>query len=175
MSSSLVPITFLRMRKVNLKGIPEQQWKRKSPTGKFGSSAKHISVALGREPDSFDVQKRHPFDLALVRVPRGKSLCPYHAHSAETEMYLIVSGKGRVRDQTGNTEVGAGDAFLFGPGEAHQITNIGEDDLVYYVIADNPRGDSCFYPDSSKWAVQKEGAEEVFVKGPETDYFEGEE
>jgi len=43
------------------------------------------------------------------------------------------------------------------------------------VIADNPRGDSCFYPDSGKFAVWKEGDDEVIVKGKETDYFDGEE
>ena len=35
--------------------------------------------------------------------------------------------------------VNAGDAFFFGPGEAHQISNDGDEDFVYYVIADNPR------------------------------------
>ncbi len=40
---------------------------------------------------------------------------------------------------------------------------------------DNPRGDTCHYPDSRKFAVWKEGNEEVIVKGIETDYFEGEE
>ena len=54
------------------------------------------------------------------------------------------------------------------------------EDFVYYVIADNPRsggatGDSCYYPDSGKWAVVKEGSEEMMVKGKETDYFDGEE
>ena len=39
---------------------------------------------------------------------------------------------------------GPGDAFFFGPGEAHQLANAGYEDFVYYVIADNPRGDSCF-------------------------------
>ena len=72
------------------------------------------------------------------------------------------------------TDVTADDAFFFGPGEAHQLTNTGEDDLVYYIIADNPLGDSCYYPDSGKFAVWKEGAEEVIVKGRETEYFEGE-
>jgi hypothetical protein len=49
------------------------------------------------------------------------------------------------------------------------------------VIADNPRsggagGDSCYYPDSGKWAVVKDGRlEDVIVKGQETDYFDGEE
>ncbi len=166
------------MRKINLKDVPEQE--RKSPKGKFGRITKNISVALGREPESLDLSKRHPFDLALVRIPKGKSLCPYHAHAAESELYLVVSGRGQVRDKNGITEVGPGDAFLFQPGEPHQLTNGGTEDFVYYVIADNPRsggatGDSCYYPDSGKWAVAREGSEELIVKGTETDYFDGEE
>jgi len=166
------------MHKVNLKDIPEQE--RRSPKGRFGRTSKNISIALGREPGSLDLAKRHPFDLALVRIPKGKSLCPYHAHSAESELYLVVSGRGSVRDKNGITEVGPGDAFFFQPGEAHQLSNAGNEDFVYYVIADNPRsggatGDSCFYPDSGKWAVVNEELEEVIVKGNETDYFDGEE
>jgi len=166
------------MHKVNLNDIPEQE--RKSPKGRFGRTSKNISIALGREPGSLDLAKRHPFDLALVRIPKGKSLCPYHAHSAESELYLVVSGRGSVRDENGITEVGPGDAFFFQPGEAHQLSNAGNEDFVYYVIADNPRsggatGDSCFYPDSGKWAVVNEELEEVIVKGNETDYFDGEE
>ena len=161
------------MRKVNLKDISEQE--RKSPTGKFHKFVKDISIALGREKESLDLAKRHPFDLAIVRIPKGKTYCPYHAHSAESELYLVVSGQGSIRDKDGSTNVTAGDAFFFGPGEAHQLTNAGDEDFVYYVIADNPRGDSCFYPDSGKWAVQTEGEKEVIVKGKETDYFDGEE
>jgi len=161
------------MRKVNLKNVPEQE--RKSPKGKFHKFVQDISIALGREKESFDLAKRHPFDLARIRIPRGKSYCPYHSHSAESELYLVISGRGSIRDKDGTTEVGAGDAFFFGPGEAHQLTNAGEEDFVYYVIADNPVGDSCYYPDSGKFAVWKEGLDEVIVKAQEADYFEGEE
>jgi len=161
------------MRKVNLKEVEEKE--RKSPKGKFHKFVKNISVALGREPESLDLAKRQPFDLALVRIPKGKSYCPYHSHSAESELYLVVSGCGSIRDKDGSTTVNAGDAFFFGPGEAHQLTNAGEEDFVYYVIADNPRGDSCFYPDSGKFAVRKEGDVEVIVKAQEADYFDGEE
>jgi uncharacterized cupin superfamily protein len=111
----------------------------------------------------------------MVRIPKNKTYCPYHSHAAESELYLVVSGRGSIRDKDGSTIVTAGDAFFFGPGEAHQLSNGGEEDFVYYVIADNPRGDSCFYPDSGKWAVQKEGGEEVIAKGKETDYYDGEE
>src|ERR1051325_1511960 len=161
------------MRKVNLSDI---EWtERQTAKGKYRLRSKNISIALGREPDSLDLMKRWPFDLALVSIPKGKMLCPYHSHSAESEHYLVVSGKGKVRDKDGWTDVVAGDAFFFGPGEAHQLANAGEEDFVYYVIADNPRGDTCHYPDSGKFAVWKEGNEEVIVKGTDADYFDGEE
>jgi len=161
------------MRRVNLRDIPEEE--RKSPGGKFHKFVKDISIALGRERASLDMIKRHPFDLALVRIPKGKTYCPYHSHSAETEFYLVVSGRGNIRDRNGITEVGAGDAFFFQPGDAHQLSNGGDEDFVYYVIADNPRGDGCFYPDSGKWAVAVEDGHEVIVSGREADYYEGEE
>jgi uncharacterized cupin superfamily protein len=161
------------MKKVNLTEINEEE--RQSPKGKYHKFVKDISIALGREKESLDLAKRHPFDLALVRIPPGKAYCPYHAHGAETELYLVVSGRGSVRDKNGQTEVGAGDSFFFAPGEAHQLANPGSEDFVYYVIADNPRGDSCYYPDSGKFAVEKEDGEEIITRGDEADYFEGEE
>ncbi len=161
------------MQKVNINDMPEAE--RHSPGGKFGAHFKEISVALGRERDSLELNKRHPFDLMLARISPGKSFCPYHSESAQWELYLVVSGRGMVRDARGTTEVSAGDSFLFKPGEAHQLSCAGEEDFVYYVIADNPVGDSCYYPDSGKFAVRKEGDEMVIVKGQETDYFDGEE
>ena len=161
------------MKKVNLNEIEERE--RTSPKGKFQKFVKDVSIALGRDPESLNLSKRHPFDLALVRIPKGKAYCPYHSHSSETEMYLVVSGRGKVRDKGSLTEVSAGDSFIFAPGEAHQLSAADDEDFVYYVIADNPRGDSCFYPDSGKFAVWTENGEEMIVKGTEADYFDGEE
>ena len=161
------------MQKINVASIPEDE--RRSPKGKYQRFQKEISVALGRDPKSLDLDKRHPFDLAWERIPPGKSYCPYHSESAQWELYLVVSGRGSVRDASGTNEVAAGEAFLFKPGEAHQLSCAGQEDFVYYVIADNPIGDSCYYPDSGKWAVRKEGEEMVIVKGQETDYFDSEE
>ena len=161
------------MKKVNINDIKEQAWQ--SPGGKYAVSFKGISEALGREPDSLDLSERHPFDLEWNRVPAGKQNFPYHAHSAQWELYLVISGQGRVRHKDGTTDVLAGDAFIFGPDELHQLINSGQEDLTYYVVADNPIGESAYYPDSGKWSVAKEGSEEVIVKGQETDYFDGEE
>jgi mannose-6-phosphate isomerase-like protein (cupin superfamily) len=144
------------MRKVNLNQIKEEPWQ--SPGRKYAVAFKGISEALGREPSSLDLSKRHPFDLEWNRVPPGKANFPYHAHSAQWELYLVVSGKGSVRHRNGTTEVV--------PGE----------DFIYYVIADNPIGESSYFPDSGKWKVNKSSAaDRVVIKGEETDYFDGEE
>ena len=161
------------MRKINLDEITEDE--RRSPGGKFHARYKEISVALGRDKNSLDLDKRHPFDLMLAHIPPGASFCPYHAEGAQWELYLVIAGRGEVRDASGVTEVKAGDTFLFKPGEAHQLSNRGTEDFSYYVIADNPIGDSCYYPDSGKYAVRKEGDKMVIVKGVQTDYLDGEE
>ncbi len=161
------------MKKINVRDVAEEE--RRSPRGKYHKFVKDISIALGRDADSHDLMQRHAFDLAAVRVPPGKSYCPYHIESAQWEMYLVISGRGSVRDAEGTSEVEAGDAFLFRPGEGHQLTCAGEEDFVYYVIADNPIGDTCHYPDSGKWFVRKEGNELQVVKGTAADYFDGEE
>ena len=161
------------MKKVNVSDIPEESFV--SPKGKYAVSFKGISEALGRDNSSLDLDKRHPFDLELNRIPPGKSMCPYHAHSAQWEFYLVVSGIGQVRHEGGTTEVVAGDAFIFRPTEAHALSNVGETDFVYYVVADNPVGDCCYYPDSSKVSFRKLDGSRDLYHGTKADYHDGEE
>ena len=71
--------------------------------------------------------------------------------------------------------VGAGDAFLFPPGEAHQLSNPGPEDLVYYVIADNPLGECAYYPDSKKWLVARETKLKKLIADSSAKYYDGEE
>src|ERR671923_310574 len=122
------------MRKINLNEIKEEPWR--SSSGNYAASFKGISEALGREPTSLDLSKRHACDLEWTKIPPGKPNFPYHAHSAQWEMYLIVSGKGVVRHEKGTAEIETGDVFIFGPNEAHQVINTSNEDLTYYVIAD---------------------------------------
>ncbi|MDQ8202464.1 cupin domain-containing protein [Pelagicoccus sp. SDUM812003] len=159
------------MQKINSNQLEATH--RSSPKNKFGASIKEISVALGREDSSTDLMKRHPFDVAIVTLPPGKALCPYHVHATQWEFYHVLSGRGIVRDEQGETEVEPGDAFLFKPGEAHQVRNEGDTDFVYYVIADNPIGDHCYYPDSKKWIVLM--PEKQLIRSAPLDYFDGEE
>jgi uncharacterized cupin superfamily protein len=66
-----------------------------------------------------------------------------------------------------------GDAFILKPGEPHQISNDGTQDLVLYVVADNPIGEFCHYPDSKKWSVPS--PEHRLIRSDALDYYDGEE
>ena len=159
------------MRKVNIKDIAEDSWT--SPKGKFAGFGKSVSIALGRKDGSTDLRDRHPFDLEILRVAPGQTPYVYHSHSAQWELYHVISGNGIVRHKDGTTPVESGDAFLFAPDEPHQLTNTGEVDLVLLVIADNPIGESGYYPDSKKWLVRS--PERKLIRSESLDYFDGEE
>ena len=73
----------------------------------------------------------------------------------------------------GNTDIETGDAFLFQPGEPHQLINNSSADLVIYVVADNPIGESHYYPDSNKWAVLSPSTK--LIRSDALDYYDGEE
>ena len=159
------------MLKVNTNQLREETWI--SPKGKFASAGKEISEALGRKPQSTDLNERHPFDIEICRIFAGKPGYPYHSHSAQWEFYHVISGRGRVRHQNGTTEIERGDAFLFKPGEPHQIIADDSTDLILYVVADNPIGESGYFPDSNKWLVRSPTRR--VLRSENLDYYDGEE
>ena len=139
------------MRKANTNQIDPIKWA--SPKGTMAGEGIQVSEALGRKRDSTDLLERHPFDVEILRIPAGKAPYPYHSHSAQWEFYHVISGSGTVRHKDGTDRVEPGDACLFLPGEPHQFFNDGAETLVMYVVADNPIGESWYYPDSNKWGV----------------------
>ena len=159
------------MQKISTNEVDEMAWR--SPSGKFVGAGKQISEALGRKPRSTDLNERHPFDVEICRIPPGGTPYPHHSHSAQWEFYHVISGKGIVRHEGGTTSIETGDAFIFKPGEAHQLSNDGSQDLVLYVVADNPTGESCYYPDSGKWMVRS--PDRRIIRSENLDYFDGEE
>jgi uncharacterized cupin superfamily protein len=159
------------LKKINIRDIAEESWA--SPSGKFGGAGKEISIALGRKAFSTDLKERHPFDVELARLPPGKTAYPYHSHSAQWELYHVLAGKGIVRHKDGTTPVGPGDAFLFPPEEPHTLSNDGTEDLQILIVADNPIGESAYYPDSRKWLVRS--PERKLMRGESLDYYDGEE
>ncbi len=156
---------------MNTNSIDELRWS--SPGGRFVGAGKQVSEALGRKPKSLDLNERHPFDLEMLRIPPHSTPYPYHSHSAQWEFYHVISGAGTVRHEGGKTPLEAGDAFIFKPGEAHQLINDGTEDLVLYVVADNPIGESGYFPDSNKWMVRSPHG--ALIRSESLDYYDGEE
>lgn len=149
--------------KVRLSEIEETS--RTSPSGKYGLSRRNISNALEAS--------NQPFDVEWVRLPPQKTNFPCHAHQVQWEFYMVVHGRGIVRRDDHTFEVEAGDAFVQPPRTAHQIRNPSQtEDLVYYVIADNPVSDPVYYPDSDKWLIHPP---RKLGRLTETDYYDGEE
>ena len=104
------------MRKVNSKDIEERE--RTSPKGRFHKFSKDISIALGREPESLDLPNGIRLTSRWCEFPKGKSFCPYHSHSSETELYLVVSGRGNVRDKEWNHRSWTGRRVLLWAGRS---------------------------------------------------------
>ncbi len=148
------------MKKINIARIPVEIYN--SPKGKFGIRYQDTSRKIGR--------RGVPFEFELVTLKPGKANFPYHLHTAEHEMYVIVAGRGQIRTPAGKQPLRAGDVVMCPPNEPHQIINNSKRDLKYYVIADNQRGDCCYYPDSDKWAIPGK-----YVKVTKVGYHEGEE
>ena len=158
------------MNKVNLADIsPEES---ASPKGRYRRVRLNLAVALAAKRNGAPVPGNCPFEVELVRLPPRATNWPYHAHSVQWELYLIVSGRGQVRTPQGVLEIREGDCLQHPPGEAHQLTNTGAADLIYYVIADNPASDACHYPDSDKWSLPGQ-PKPVRVRPAE--YYDGEE
>jgi uncharacterized cupin superfamily protein len=144
----------------------------RSPRGRFHLFRRHISLALGAPRDAGIVGGGHPFDIEQAKLPPGATNFPFHAHAAQWEVYLVLSGSGELRAGDTTTPINTGDAFVCPPGEAHQLKNTGKSDLVYYVIADNPPADVINYPDSKKWHVKPH---RLSFTIQETDYYANEE
>jgi uncharacterized cupin superfamily protein len=158
------------VKKLNIADVPEEE--QRSPSGKFHSYCRNLSLALGGSRNAGLSHGGHPFDVQIRRVPPGAAICPFHSHLGQWELFVIQSGEGRVRAGGLTLPVTTGELFIHPPGEPHQLINSGQTDLIVLIIADNPPVDACYYPDSDKWSLRPPG--KLFRMHP-ADYFEGED
>ena len=75
--------------------------------------------------------------LAEVTIPPGAGIGE-HPHEHETEYYIILQGKGLVRDNGKEEEVCAGETVVTPHGSKHSIENAGSDPLkmIALIITD---------------------------------------
>lgn len=165
------PIAPFAQRKINLHDLPWQPFA--SPKGKFRAESKELSIALGALRNTPPGLGGHPFDVEYVKLAPGDCPCPYHWHGTQWEMFYLLSGTATVRSPEGTFTVGSGDILLHPPGSAHRITNTGTEDVLLYLITDNPPADYWYYPDSDKWGVNF--PKKFFFRTTDVGYWEGEE
>lgn len=131
----------------------------------FGSSDAETGLLLGAEKLGY---------LALKLAP-GQAVCPYHWHTAEEELFVVIAGTPTLRTPKGTFALRAGDVIAFptGPGGAHRLQNDSDGEAHVLLIANNEEtSDSCFYPDSHKHVVG--GTDLLTTDEPALEYFDGE-
>ena len=68
--------------------------------------------------------------LAEATLRTGQSTRA-HLHPKAEEIYYILHGRGRMRMESGEREVGPGDAIAIPAGHPHKISQFGTEDLVF--------------------------------------------
>lgn len=79
------------------------------------------------------IKHQTPFGSAWAIVEVGSSSAPHSHHEAET--FYITQGKANlIIDGKKVSEVEKGDVIYVDPYQSHQLTNIGDEELIYVCI-----------------------------------------
>lgn len=77
--------------------------------------------------------KGSPLSLGYFRLEPGQS-GPKHIHQNEVEIYIVLSGKGRVFIGDETVDLGVGSILYVPPMVEHQTFNSGQSDLEFYGV-----------------------------------------
>ncbi|MDR2471878.1 MAG: cupin domain-containing protein [Treponema sp.] len=100
---------------------------REKPRGGSGTAVfLHLAEGNG-------AAQKHTKMLAEITLPPGASI-GQHAHTEDTEFYLILEGTGTVNDNGVDRAVAKGDVMITGGGETHSIANTGTSPLVFHAV-----------------------------------------
>ena len=122
---------------------------------------------------------------SLYEIPPGQATFPYHWHSANEEMLIVLAGRPSLRTPAGWRELEPGEvvAFRTGPEGAHQVQNRGDVVARVLIVSEMVAPEVSVYPDSNKIgaATRPPGSpaspDEIFGSFPrdaEVDYWRGE-
>ena len=119
---------------------------------------------------------------SLTVCPPGKTVCPFHNHRVNEEMFFILEGEGLLRFGEQEYRLRKHDVIACPPGGrevAHQIVNTGSVDLKYLALSTMDPAEIAEYPDSDKVGVYvgQQGDRDLrlmFKAAQNVDYWEGE-
>jgi len=89
------------------------------------------------------------FGINLTRLLPGSGSALRHSHSKQDEFIYILQGNAVLITDAGETNVSVGmcAGFKAGSGNASQLVNRTDEDVVYLEIGDRTAGDVVSYPD----------------------------
>jgi uncharacterized cupin superfamily protein len=113
---------------------------------RFNATSAEVGLLIGAQKLGYQIG----------RIMPGGEFCPYHWHTAEEEFFYVVRGAATLRTPEGERTIAAGDfaAFPVGPSGAHGVRNHTSEPCDILMVANTDRGDTCFYPDSCKAAIE---------------------
>ncbi|NGY06881.1 cupin domain-containing protein [Solimonas terrae] len=100
------------------------------------------------------------FGVNLTRLSAGAVSALRHAHSAQDEFLYILQGHPVLVSDAGRTPLAPGmcAGFRAGSGDAHQLINETDGDVLYLEVGDRSTGDQVFYPDDDLEAQRHDGS-----------------
>ena len=122
---------------------------------------------------------------SLYEVGPGEATFPYHWHSADEEMLIVLRGRPSLRTAEGWRELDEGEvvSFRVGPESAHQIANWSNEPVRFLVLSEMVAPELSGYPDTGKLGIlgrppgSRDDPDEVFGwfrARDEVDYWEDE-
>ena len=99
------------------------------------------------------------FGVNLTRLAPHASSSLRHAHSRQDEFVYVLAGHPTLHTDEGRVRLAPGmcAGFKAGSGNAHQLVNRTDSDVVYLEIGDRTPGDEGTYPDDDLKAVLVDG------------------
>lgn len=97
----------------------------------------------------------------VTAVPPGKRAYPFHNHLANEEMFFVLNGAGEIRIGESVFPIRSGDVIACPAGgreTAHQIVNVGDEELRYLAISTKIFPEVAEYPDTGRFGVLAERA-----------------
>jgi uncharacterized cupin superfamily protein len=120
---------------------------------------------------------------SLYELPTGQAICPYHAHLANEEMLVVLSGSPSLRTPDGWRGLAEGEVVSFPRGleGAHQVANFEPEPARVLMISEMVAPEIAVYPDSGKILAREQppgrpptGYRKLFREDDEVGYWDGE-
>lgn len=99
------------------------------------------------------------FGVNLTSLVPGAISALRHAHSRQDEFIYVLQGTPTLRTDEGDTLLAPGmcAGFAANTGNAHQLLNLSNDEVVYLEVGDRSAGDTAIYPDDDLMATLRDG------------------